>query len=392
MTTVPARLTLVDAEIAGTAASTLSIRAARIAALGAPPAPGDVVVELEGARLLPGLINAHDHLQLNVFPRTRFRQRHANVGEWIADVDARRDTDDALAVPGAVPREQRLVHGAVQNLLSGVTTVAHHDPLYPLLESADFPCRVVQRYGWAHSLAVDGAEHVRASYRATPADTPWFVHAGEGVDNGAREEYAELESLGCVGANTLLVHGVAFGEPERADLFVRGAALVWCPSSNLFLFGKTAKVDELLARGRVVLGTDSQLSGAGGLLAEMRVAREHCHASDAALETMVTQDAARLLRMTDRGTLRVGALADLIVVPRGRTLPTLNRAELRCVMLGGQMLWGDADLAAQLMPAARRVAATVDGRDKLIDSGMADALRQQPSQGVQSHSRSGRAA
>jgi cytosine/adenosine deaminase-related metal-dependent hydrolase len=391
MNAAPAGLTFVDATIAGTAATTLSVRAGHIAAVGEPPGADDRVVALDGARLLPGLINAHDHLQLNVYPRTRFRQRHLNASEWIADLEARRHSAHTLASAAAIPREQRLVHGAVQNLLNGVTTVAHHDPFYPVLESAEFPCRVVSRYGWAHSLAVDGAARVQASYRATPAGTPWFVHAGEGVDSAAHDEYAQLAALGCIGANTRLVHGVAFGEHERADLVARGAALVWCPSSNLFLFGETAAVEDLLARSRVALGTDSRLSGAGGLLAELRIARAHCRASDAALEALVTHDAARLLCMPDRGTLRVGALADLIVVPRGRSLPTLERAELLCVMRGGTMLWGDADLAARLMTPPG-VAATVDGHVKLLAPVLAASLRRQAADGVVLSDRCGRAA
>jgi hypothetical protein len=44
-----------------------------------------------------------------------------------------------------VPREERLLIGGVKNLLSGVTTVAHHDPLYSCLQEATFPVRVVTR-------------------------------------------------------------------------------------------------------------------------------------------------------------------------------------------------------------------------------------------------------
>ena len=37
----------------------------RVQAIGEPPRRGDTVVDVEGAFILPGLINAHDHLELN---------------------------------------------------------------------------------------------------------------------------------------------------------------------------------------------------------------------------------------------------------------------------------------------------------------------------------------
>ena len=98
---------------------------------------------------------------------------------------------------------------------------------------------------------------MRAAYRSTPSDTPWIIHAAEGVDAEAAAEFDRLEALGCVGSNTLLVHGVALDEARRARLAAAGAGLIWCPSSNLRLFGATAAVADLVRCGRVALGSDS---------------------------------------------------------------------------------------------------------------------------------------
>src|SRR6478736_5375686 len=137
-------------------------------------------IHLHGDRLLPGFINAHDHLHLNHYPRTRFREKHANVSDWIVDIDTRRHSDPVLRACGEVPRAKQLVHGALKNLLSGVTTVAHHDPQYEALRAADFPVRIAEAQGWSHSLFIDGAQKVRASCEATPPTRPWIIHAGEG--------------------------------------------------------------------------------------------------------------------------------------------------------------------------------------------------------------------
>jgi len=386
-------VTFVNARIDGRSPATLRLAEGRIAAAVTAPLPGDVVMDAAGDRVLPGLVNAHDHLQLNNFPRLKYRQRHDDVGQWIADIDSSRHVDRAIAEPAALRRDLRLLIGGIKNILSGVTTVAHHDPYYPALAKPGFPCRVLANYGWAHSLGLDGDEKVSASYRATGANLPWFIHAGEGVSPAARGEFARLERLGCIGPNTRLIHGVAFTAEERARLADAGAGLIWCPSSNFHLFDVTVDCRDLMARGCVALGSDSRLSGAGDLLDELRVARERCGLSPEALEPLVTRHAARLLGFADRGVLTAGALADCVVLPCDVPLGVAQRADLRCVMLDGAMVWGDADYAEVLLPANRSVAVSVDGREKYLDRALADALRSVPlhAEGVQLETR-GRAA
>ena len=67
----------------------------------------------------------------------------------------------------------------------------------------------------------------------------------EGVDAEAGAEMARLEALGCIAENTLMVHGVALDRAGRRRLADAGAGLIWCPASNLRLFGKSADVADL---------------------------------------------------------------------------------------------------------------------------------------------------
>jgi cytosine/adenosine deaminase-related metal-dependent hydrolase len=347
----------------------------RIAALNQPPQPGDRVVDLNGDRLLPGLINAHDHLHLNNFPRLEYRAPYPNAREWIEDVKSRMQTDRAFVASLAVSRDDRLLLGGIKNLLSGVTTVAHHDPLYPFLSSAEYPTRVVRHYGWSHSLYIDGEEKVQRSYHDTPAEWPWIIHAAEGTDDESAQELDRLEALGCLNTNTLIVHGVALDPAQRAKVRRLAAGLIWCPASNLRLFATTVEVVELAARGCVALGSDSRLTGAHDLLDELRVAAEISGLDEEALESMVTHDSARLLRLTDRGVLAAGTLADLLVLPRRAALSRATRADVRLVMVDGVMRYGDKDCAALADPGADWVNILVDGCPKLLDRRLAALLQ-----------------
>jgi cytosine/adenosine deaminase-related metal-dependent hydrolase len=365
--------TFVNADT-GVGPDSLRVAGSRLAVLSDALSADDVVVDVRGDRILPGLINAHDHLQLNTIPRLEAANRWENVREWISDINVRRRTDPAFEACVAVARDERLLIGGVKNLLSGVTTVAHHDPLYPFLESASFPTGVVTSYGWSHSLYIDGEEKVRDAHRSTPPSWPWIIHAAEGVDEESAREFDRLEALGCIGPNTLIVHGVALDPDRSVRLQQAGAGLIWCPSSNLHLFGRTAHVNELVRHGRVALGTDSRLSGSRDMLCELNVARAAGGLDEATLESLVTRNAATLLRLSDRGSLTAGSRADLLFLPAGMPLSQATRADVRLVLLGGVALYADPDYAQVMAPMTHWAAVRVDGRPKMLARGLVSAL------------------
>jgi cytosine/adenosine deaminase-related metal-dependent hydrolase len=257
----------------------------------------------------------------------------------------------------------------MKNLLCGVTTVAHHDPFYPGLAAADFPVQVLARYGWSHSLYMDGEEAVREACHATPAGCPWIIHAAEGVDPEAGAEFERLDALGCLRTGTLLVHGVALEAGQLQRLATAGAGLIWCPSSNLRLFGSTVDVAGLCSAGCVALGTDSRLTGARDLLAELAVARETAGLDEETLERLVTGNAARLLQLADRGSLATGARADLLVMPAGLALSRAVRGDVRLVVIGGTPAYGDPAYMGTEAAAVR-----VDGRPKGLAGPLAQRL------------------
>ena len=79
-----------------------SIRvSSRVLSIGERPKPHDTVVDLRGAIVLPGLVNAHDHLELNHYGRLKGRERYENASGWIDDMRPRLSTDPAIRDGGA---------------------------------------------------------------------------------------------------------------------------------------------------------------------------------------------------------------------------------------------------------------------------------------------------
>jgi cytosine/adenosine deaminase-related metal-dependent hydrolase len=369
-------ITFINARLAADRTGSVRVQGSRIAGVDVPPGASDAVVDLDGDRLLPGLINAHDHLQLNSLPALEPAKIYPHAHSWIMEVDARRRVDPQFAAGVALPRDDRLFMGAMKNLLSGVTTVAQHDPLYPFLTQPACPVSVAQNYGWSHSLYIDTDASVAASYRSTPKDWPWIVHAAEGLNQHAADEFERLQALGCIQANSLLVHGIALESRHREQLMAAGAGLIWCPSSNLRLFGKTAQVRELAAHRRVAMGTDSRLSGSRDLLEELRTAAALQTVEQPCLEGMVTDVAAKLLRLPDRGSLRPGLRADLLVLPGDKNLGDADRRDVSLVVINGVPRFGEARYARSAGPGSDWIEVTIDGTPKLLDADTARRLAQ----------------
>ncbi|TPG46807.1 amidohydrolase [Rhodanobacter glycinis] len=352
----------------------LPIRAGRI---GSSLAARAYRVDLRDHLIFPGLINAHEHLHVNAVPPLKTGAPFPNSYAWIAAFQAHFE-EPAVTAALQVPKALRLRHGALKNLLAGTTFVVHHDPWHPALDATNFPVALLRDYGWSYALGWPGyGPPAQQSFAATPTDRPWLIHLAEGTDAIAQAELAQLDQLGCLAANSVLVHGVGLREQDVDRVIASDAAVVWCPTSNRSLLGRSLDPRRLCAAGRLALGSDSRLSGARDLLEEMRGVAARGELSPTQLLGLVTTQAARILRLPSRGSLAPGMPADLVIVEdRGgeaRSLVDIERSQIRAVVRDGVPRIADPDFAEWFAATGMEaVPVMLDGKPKLLAGPLAE--------------------
>ena len=327
------------------------------------------IIDLPGYLLLPGLINAHDHLEFGLFPNLGAGP-YQNSIEWTKEIH--RSYAPLIARHRKVPKAIRLWWGAIRNLLSGVTTVCHHNPLSRELLSSDFPIRVLSKFGWAHSLEMD--PNLVHNFDHTPPNLPFILHAAEGVDAKSAQEIFDLDRKQVLDDRTVLVHGLALNPKAVALLNRRRSALIVCPTSNQFLFHSTPSATLIKSLNSVILGSDSPLTAAGDLLDEIAFAHNEIGLAANSLYEMVTTKSASVLRLRNgEGHLKPGSIADLIAVRNkgltpAETIAQLTFDQIELVVLSGRIQLASAELYDRL-PGALKVGLqplTVEGHRRWL--------------------------
>lgn len=308
----------------------VTYRAAWVLPISRPPIPGGVVAVNRGAivsvgadegsaaddlgdvAILPGLVNAHTHLELS-WMRGRV-PRNASMAAWAASLMALRRTvshEPPEPIVDAIAEARR----AGTALVGDVTnTFATYEPLLDSELSAalfrellgfrpadpDAVVRTAQEQiaalmpaAWLRPSIVPHAPYsvapslLQAIARAS-GDRPLSVHLGESpqevqfLQDGTGEWRALLEtlgvwnpewtppgcgpvqyldSLGLVTERLLAVHGVQFTDAELARLAAAHATVVACPRSNRWTGAGAPPIERFYASGaRVAIGTDSLAS------------------------------------------------------------------------------------------------------------------------------------
>lgn len=308
----------------------------------------EVVIDCSGQYVYPGLINAHDHLSFNLFPRLG-NPPYRNSYDWGNEIKAK---NKALIDPILrLPLRDRLSWGAWKNIFSGVTTVVHHDPYFQHFRLG-YPVDVLSRFTWAHSLGFEN--DIRERLVRRKRYVPFILHLAEGTDDRATAEVGRLAELGGLDERTVAVHAVGITDSDIEALHEASASVVWCPASNYFLFRRTAPVKKLRGRVRLAIGTDSTLTGSPTLFDELRLAHNERTFTAKDLFSLVTDSPRRIFCLPhDAGTLIKGGTASLFLLPATHESPyaTLMGAQpgdISLLLRRGEVFLHDSSLDKDL--------------------------------------------
>ncbi|HYE92396.1 MAG TPA: amidohydrolase [Terriglobales bacterium] len=182
-----------------------------------------------------------------------------------------------------------------------------------------------------HSAHGASSAMIRAGWEVAEAeDTRFHIHVAEGQYEGERtlKEHGAtpiryLDRLGVLGPRMIGVHCVWLDDEEIALMGARGAALSYCPSSNMFLGDGITRVPELLRAGvRIGLGTDGGCTNnrhsvfeemrMTSLLQRVRLLDGTALSAERAF-AMGTRGGAEILGL-ETGAIARGQLADLVAV------------------------------------------------------------------------------
>ncbi len=358
----------------------VAVRAGRVTGVGAgheaPPAAR--VEHLGDVALLPGLVNAHTHLELSwlrgrvppgpdfltwVGALMRARTAPEQPGDLATEAPCRAaiaemratgtvavgDIANALispallaeaGMPGVVfheligfrvtdgPRHVEQARARHAGLASPDVrvAVAPHAP-FSVSRELFTAIRAVAAGGPPAITSVPVGESPEEVALLTTGDGPW--HERLVALNAWRDDWTPpgcgpgdyLCDLGVIAAGTLVVHGVQLPDAELARIAATGATLVTCPRSNTWVGVGAPPIARFIASGvRLAVGT-GHLAACPDLnlfaeLAEMR--RLAPEAPARRLLAAATVGGAEALGLAaDFGTIEAGRRAELVVVDTG---------------------------------------------------------------------------
>jgi 5-methylthioadenosine/S-adenosylhomocysteine deaminase len=358
---------------------TVLIQDGRILASGAHitlPA-GTKVLHTDGI-IAPGLIDLHNHLTWNIFPRWKPIEEFGNRYDW----QQKPVYNIQMTVPHQLIVQEGLEcqaehYAEVKAITEGETSVtgSMREPcVQHLTRNLDVDPELGPGLGKiiynVFPLQMS-AESLAAADAALSAHGALLIHLSEGAphDAAAAREFVMLKARGLLRPGVSLIHGVAITPEGFAEMASNGVGLIWSPRSNVELYGDTANIAAAKAAGvHIALAPDWSPTGSDGLLGELNYAslwnqmQPTPPFTERDLVLMATSNAAELVNLSSQlGSLAPGHAADLIVLRKSDlgpehdaywTITHSSPQDLKLVVIGGRALYGDPSLVQPFSPVS----------------------------------------
>jgi cytosine/adenosine deaminase-related metal-dependent hydrolase len=342
--------------------------------------------------IYPGLIDLHNHLTWNVFPRWSAGTLTKNRYEWQAmDAYAARLSGYQSKLRDSGCDGERFAE--VKALVWGATSTVGSLPLpctKGLARNLDYysgffgtePNKEPLQY---RVFPLELKEADEKSVRdALAADKPVVAHLCEGVDASAARELRMARAHGFLTKGFIIIHGVPLKDKDFAELGRNGIGFVWSPRSNIELYGATADVASAKKYVTLAIAPDWSPSGSNGMIEELRYAAIWNDQqfppifTNKELVLMATTNPAKLARLESKtGRLAKGLAADYVIVRASardpyQALIYAAHEDVLAVAVAGRPLYGDETLMTTINPSARVEPMFVCGVSKAVDMSDSD--------------------
>lgn len=356
-----------------------------------PPAAWSAVpVVPTGGTIYPGMIELHNHLPYNVLELGKFTKKYGNRDEWRTG-NYRNLVTGPLEV---LNRDPKLVASIVRfveckNVVAGVTssqgiTLAKNAKVQSLFGGLTRNVEETKDKSLpdanTHVADLEAGGATKFLSQLEKAKSAMLFHLAEGTDDKTQKVWERLriaDGKWAITDRLAGIHGVRLGDADWKIYGEHGGTAVWSPTSNLLLYGDTAKVDRAIARGVTLsLGADWSYSGGKNLLAELKVARAVAAdrgwgIADRALVAMATRNPARALHWAKLGSLEAGKYLDAVVV-RGTAddpyaqLIDASEKDILLTMIGAVAQFATPGLMTKLGDGSVTEGLKVGGLDRKI--------------------------
>ncbi len=328
--------------------------------------------------VLPGYVDAHNHVDWNVLPTWRHSQYFEDRYQWRgSDAYSKQIAAAHTAIGGALECPA-VKYAEVRAIVGGTTSIQG-----TAVSAGAIPCisglvRNIDLGGTAAALGVGPAETdinmvtsiataktERDNVYTSGKSIAYIPHVGEGYDRPQRGEFDADEGHSFYGSKSAFIHSAGGRAREYVKMAATGTKLIWSPRSNLELYGDTAHVAIAKHLGiEIALGCDWSPSGSWQMTEELRCAREVDETSmgknftEDDLIFMATAASADAVGVGDKvGRLAVGYVADFQIVSGDITKPSHSAIEAgpnetALVVIGGKPQYGEAKLLDALVDTA----------------------------------------